>query len=485
MTTSADHGRRLGDTVTPHGSSPRDVVPLGSNWRTATVLVGLALLIAVILTGPKEHRLLAAGVGALLIGGHLVATMLLEQASPTTARVGTMSWLAIAVTVLVTAPQWAGAETALWALVLPAVAQPAFASSMTAGIVAVVLAVAAGAGLFIAGAGSIAGIAAAAIAGVGVFVAAERRRGEAQRDSSRRHETELTSLRTELRDLRAQHIDGAEGRIVALTRANQALQGEVERGRRVLEQALDASRTKTSFLLKISHELRTPLNAIVGYTELLLEHSPEDVGQEVRADLERILSAAHELLGLIDSVLDLARLEAGKFELQVEEFALGDLVHEAIATVTPLADRSGNKLKLKISRELGKIRSDRTRLRQVVVQLLNNACKFTHGGHVELRVEPMATPSGIFYLISVRDTGVGIDPTYLPRLFTPFSQADDSPTRRFGGLGVGLALCKHYCTLLGGEISAESELGKGSVFRVQVPAIARDPREAGITISAF
>jgi signal transduction histidine kinase len=115
------------------------------------------------------------------------------------------------------------------------------------------------------------------------------------------------------------------------------------------------------------------------------------------------------------------------------------------------------------------------------VQLLGNACKFTRGGLIELSAEPL----GEAYVLAVRDTGVGIDPGYLPRLFTPFSQADDSPTRRYGGLGIGLALCKHWCTLLGGEIAVESEPGEGSTFRVQVPASARDPREAGISISVF
>src|SRR5690606_39998252 len=128
----------------------------------------------------------------------------------------------------------------------------------------------------------------------------------------------------ELRDLRAQNGAAAEGRIVALARANVALQAEVERGRKVLEEALDASRTKTSFLLKISHELRTPLNAIVGYTELLLEQPGEVGPAELSNDLGKILGAGHELLALIDSVLDLARLEAGKFELQIEESSLGD-----------------------------------------------------------------------------------------------------------------------------------------------------------------
>ncbi|MCY1056657.1 HAMP domain-containing sensor histidine kinase [Nannocystis sp. SCPEA4] len=379
----------------------------------------------------------------------------------------------------------AGATTPIWCLLLPIVAVSVHATSTATGITAIVLGFAAGAGLFIAGAGTIAWLATAGVAGVGLLTAVAQRRGEGRDDALRRRENELAGVRTELRDLRGQHVAGAEGRIVALTRANQALQSEVERGRRVLEEALDASRTKTSFLLKISHELRTPLNAIVGYTELLLEHPEEAEPEELQADLTRILGAAHELLALIDSVLDLARLEAGKFELHIEEFALHDLVHECVAAVTPLADRGGNKLKLKLSRELGTIRSDRTRLRQVLVQLLGNACKFTRGGLVELRVEPMTLPTGAVYLLSVRDTGVGIDPAYLPRLFTPFSQADDSPTRRFGGLGVGLALCRHYCTLLGGEISAESELGKGTVFRVQVPATARDPRDAGVMVSAF
>jgi signal transduction histidine kinase len=479
MTTGEDHARREGRSAS--AVSSRD-----TGLRLVLVIASLALLLGVAVAAASEHRLVATVVGALLLGGHLAATVFLGGGeSSRGVRIAALLWSVIVAVLAIAGPQAAGATTPFWLLLLPIAAVSVHATSLATGITAVALGVAAGAGLFIAGAGSIALSAAVAIAAVGLFAAAEQRRGEARDDALRRRESELAGVRSELRDLRGQHVAGAEGRLVALTRANQALQSEVERGRRVLEQALDASRTKTSFLLKISHELRTPLNAIVGYTELLLEHPDEAEPGELQADLTRILGAAHELLALIDSVLDLARLEAGKFELQIEEFALLDLVHECVAAVTPLAERGHNKLKLKLSRQLGTIRSDRTRLRQVLVQLLGNACKFTHGGLVELRVEPMVTATGPVYLLSVRDNGVGIDPAYMPRLFTPFSQADDSPTRRFGGLGVGLALCRHYCNLIGGDISAESELGQGSVFRVQVPATARDPREAGITVSAF
>ncbi|WP_272091156.1 sensor histidine kinase [Nannocystis bainbridge] len=436
-------------------------------------------------TAADEHRLTVVVIGALLLGGHLAATVYLGHGEVSRVRIGASLWTVIVGALAIAAPSVAGASTPFWCLLLPVVVVSVHATSAATGITATALGAAAGAGLFIAGAGSIAWLAAAAIAGVGLLAAAEQRRGQVRDDDLRRREGELAGVRAELRDLRSQHVAGAEGRLVALTRANQALQSEVERGRRVLEEALDASRTKTSFLLKISHELRTPLNAIVGYTELLLEHPEEAEAAELKADLTRILGAAHELLALIDSVLDLARLEAGKFELHIEEFPLLDLVHECVAAVTPLAERGRNKLKLKLSRELGTIRSDRTRLRQVLMQLMGNACKFTHGGLVELRVEPMVTMTGPVYLLSVRDNGVGIEPGYMPRIFTPFSQADDSPTRRFGGLGVGLALCRHYCTLLGGDITVESELGKGSVFRVQVPAFVRDPRDASVLVSAF
>nr|WP_276604727.1 HAMP domain-containing sensor histidine kinase [Nannocystis sp. RBIL2] len=478
MTTGEDHARREGRSAS--AVSSRD-----TGLRLVLVIASLALLLGVAVAAASEHRLVATFGGALLLGGHLAATVFLGRGEGSRGRIGALLWTVIVAAVAIAGPQVAGATTPLWLLLLPIAAVSVHATSLATGITAVALGAAAGAGLFIAGAGSIALSAAVAIAAVGLFAAAEQRRGEARDDALRRRENELAGVRSELRDLRGQHVAGAEGRLVALTRANQALQSEVERGRRVLEQALDASRTKTSFLLKISHELRTPLNAIVGYTELLLEHPDEAEPGELQADLTRILGAAHELLALIDSVLDLARLEAGKFELQIEEFALLDLVHECVAAVTPLAERGHNKLKLKLSRQLGTIRSDRTRLRQVLVQLLGNACKFTHGGLVELRVEPMVTATGPVYLLSVRDNGVGIDPAYMPRLFTPFSQADDSPTRRFGGLGVGLALCRHYCNLIGGDISAESELGQGSVFRVQVPATARDPRDAGVMVSAF
>lgn len=473
-----------GDRYVPR--SPRaggDVSSLSAGWRAAVAIVGVLLITGVGLVAPGEQRLIVIILGTILVGGHVAVSAGLRRVEEKAARLGALMWSSLVGATLLVAP--GEVDAPVWCLAVPVVVASVHATSAATGVAAVGLGLAAGGGLLIAGAGPVAGLATTMLAGAGLLTAVERRRGEARDELLRRREEDLAGAGAELRDLRAQNGAAAEGRIVALARANVALQAEVERGRKVLEEALDASRTKTSFLLKISHELRTPLNAIVGYTELLLEQ-PGEVGVDVlQADLERVLGAAHELLALIDSVLDLARLEAGKFEVHLEEFELHELVHEAVAAVAPLAERGGNKLKLKISRQLGSIRSDRTRLRQVLVQLLGNACKFTQAGLVELRVEPMPAANGTFYLLSVRDTGVGIDPDYLPRLFTPFSQADDSPTRRFGGLGVGLALCRHYCTLLGAEISAESEPGKGSVFRVQIPAVARDPREAGVLVSAF
>ena len=297
---------------------------------------------------------------------------------------------------------------------------------------------------------------------------------------------EEVSASRELRRERAQLERSVEDRLIALQATNRVLEREAQDLRNAKEQALEASRIKSSFLANVSHELRTPLNAIIGYTEMLLEEADERGGETEARDQRSVLTAAESLLKIVNDVLDLTKIEAGKLEIQTEVFPVIDIV-EAIGTAAlPLARRNNNTLKLKYSKDLGYLRTDRPKLNRVLLDLLTNACKFTHDGRVELRVDAIVVDERRFFVFSVTDTGIGISEEMMDRLFEPFRMADESSTREYGGLGLGLALAKHFTEMLGGEISVESTLGEGSVFRVRVPVEPEDPRASGhILVSMY
>ncbi len=241
---------------------------------------------------------------------------------------------------------------------------------------------------------------------------------------------------------------------------------------RAKDAAEDANRAKSMFLAKMSHELRTPLNAIIGYSEMLQEESA-DIGQEsFIPDLERIRGAGKHLLGLINDILDLSRIEAGKMTLYVETFDVADLVRDAASTVQPLIQKGANRLELDIGDALGTMNSDITKVRQCLFNLLSNASKFTANGTIGLRVRREVRSGGDGLSFVVSDTGIGITPDQLGRLFQPFSQADASTTRKYGGTGLGLALTRRFCEMLGGEVSVTSEPGQGSSFTLHLPADA-------------
>jgi PAS domain S-box-containing protein len=233
--------------------------------------------------------------------------------------------------------------------------------------------------------------------------------------------------------------------------------------------AEEASRAKSAFLANMSHELRTPLNAIIGYAEIIADELAGVEHAALVADLQRISDAGLHLLALINDVLDLSKIEAGRIDLRVEPIDPLPLVHEAIATVEPLARQRGNTLDLEVTGLVGALRADPTRLRQILLNLLSNAVKFTEDGRVLLRVRRTdgAAPSLIF---EVSDTGIGISPEQLARLFQPFTQADSSTTRRYGGTGLGLAISQRFCQLMGGEITVVSAPGQGSTFTARLPA---------------
>ena len=228
----------------------------------------------------------------------------------------------------------------------------------------------------------------------------------------------------------------------------------------------EANRTKSSFLANMSHELRTPLNAIIGYSEILQEDAADKDDKAPIDDLQKIESAGRHLLGLINNILDLSKIEAGKMDVFIEAVDIQALVKEVLSIVKPLADKSENVIEVICPADIGSFRSDQTKVKQCLLNLLSNANKFTSKGTLTLTV---AREGGSQVCFRVSDTGVGMTQEQLGRLFQAFSQADASTTKRFGGTGLGLAITKHFCTMLGGDVTVESTPGKGSTFTIRLP----------------
>ncbi|WP_254565828.1 CHASE4 domain-containing protein [Oscillatoria sp. HE19RPO] len=227
-----------------------------------------------------------------------------------------------------------------------------------------------------------------------------------------------------------------------------------------------ANKSKSQFLANMSHELRTPLNAIIGYSEILQEEAEELEPEELNADLGKIEAAGRHLLGLINDILDLSKIEAGKMELYLESFEVPVALQEVVFTVQPLLQKNENQLQVDCEPEIGEMYADVTKVRQILLNLLGNACKFTHQGTIFLRV---FQKEGEMMVFEVRDTGIGMTPEQLEKLFQPFTQADTSTTRKYGGTGLGLAIAKQFCHMMGGEITVDSEVGKGSTFTIHLP----------------
>jgi signal transduction histidine kinase/DNA-binding response OmpR family regulator len=243
---------------------------------------------------------------------------------------------------------------------------------------------------------------------------------------------------------------------------------------RLYRELATASEHKSAFLANMSHELRTPLNAIIGYSEMLYETAEEEGQDEMLADLEKIQQAGRHLLALINDILDLSKIEAGKMEVYLEDVDLTELVAEVHSIVEPLAAGNGNRLEIIKPVQLGLMHTDRTKLKQGLLNLLSNASKFTRDGKLSLEIRP--SDGEIAFAVS--DTGIGMTEEQLGRLFKAFSQVDASTTRRFGGTGLGLAITKHFCEMLGGRIGVESTPGKGSTFTITLPAPPVETAEA-------
>jgi signal transduction histidine kinase len=236
------------------------------------------------------------------------------------------------------------------------------------------------------------------------------------------------------------------------------------------DQAERANRAKSVFLAKMSHQLRTPLNAVIGYSEILLEDDELGSNGEHISDLKRINSAGKHLLALVTNVLDLSKIDSQNVDLSLESFDLQPFVEEVADTCRSLVINNGNEFRIEYGEDLGTVTADPTRLRQALLNLLSNAGKFTKRGSVTLAVERERLPAGDWLKLAVRDSGIGISRDHVARLFTAFNQAEASTSSRYGGTGLGLALSQSLCRAMHGEITVESELGRGSCFTIEIPA---------------
>ena len=244
-----------------------------------------------------------------------------------------------------------------------------------------------------------------------------------------------------------------------------------EKGRQLAE----ASQHKSQFLANMSHELRTPLNAIIGVSEMLREDA--EAAKQDLEPLDRVLGAARHLLALINDILDLSKIEAGRMELQLDHFALAPLIADVVKTIEPLAARNANQVAANCAAAIGTLHADQMRLRQALLNLLSNANKFTERGTITVDASQGQKNGRDWVTIAVADTGIGMTPEQMGKLFREFSQADASTTRKYGGTGLGLAISKRFCQMMGGDITVDSEVGRGSTFTIRLPRIVDLPKE--------
>ena len=228
----------------------------------------------------------------------------------------------------------------------------------------------------------------------------------------------------------------------------------------------------------MSHELRTPLNAIIGYSEMLIEDA-EDENEDFIPDLDKINNSGKHLLGLINDILDLSKVESGKMELFIEEFDLKKITEEVEATIKPLVEKNGNKLVVEYETDVEKISADLTKMRQILLNLLSNSAKFTNDGTITISVvNSKANRNAVD--INISDTGIGMTPDQVDKVFKPFTQADEKTTRKFGGTGLGLTITKMFAEMMGGDINLKSKEGEGTTFTVTIPTMVSDPKKQDV-----
>jgi PAS domain S-box-containing protein len=252
---------------------------------------------------------------------------------------------------------------------------------------------------------------------------------------------------------------------------------DIAEGKRAQEELLnakqaaeDANRSKSIFLANMSHELRTPLNAIIGYSEMLEEETQELGKVTVVRDLQKIQSAGKHLLALINDILDLSKIEAGKMGLHLEKFDVAQMIEEIASTLQPAVAKNSNTLQVDVAENAGEMRADLTKVRQILLNLLSNSCKFTDRGTISLKVDRRTIDHHDWLQFEVRDTGIGITAEQKENLFREFSQADTSIARKYGGTGLGLAISHRFSQIMRGTITVESQLGRGSTFTIRLPA---------------
>lgn len=253
--------------------------------------------------------------------------------------------------------------------------------------------------------------------------------------------------------------------------------------RDLYQQIEAASRHKSDFLANMSHELRTPLNAIIGYSEMLVEDAEDRDQKGFIPDLQKIRASGKHLLELINDILDLSKIEAGKVELFPETFNVNALIEEVASAVQPLIEKNSNILAINCDDNLGVMYADITKVRQILFNLLSNACKFTERGTITLDAVLDYSEGAGWLSVSVIDTGIGMTEEQMEKLFQPFSQADIQTSRKFGGTGLGLALTMQFCEMMGGDIKVRSECGKGTAFTVRLPVTAPPPKADAISLA--
>jgi PAS domain S-box-containing protein len=269
-----------------------------------------------------------------------------------------------------------------------------------------------------------------------------------------------------------------EGLMEEMDARDAALADALASLRAARELAENASVSKSQFLASMSHELRTPLNAIIGYAEILQEEAEADGRETDIKDTDRILNAARQLLHLINDILDLSKIEAGRMDVAASDFTVGALIEEAAETLRPAIEKNGNALEVEISGDLGESRSDPFKLNQCLLNLLSNAAKFTEHGKIIVRARRTIEADGDWLEIGVRDTGIGMTEEQVARLFNPFTQAEATTSRKYGGTGLGLALTRRMMQLLGGDVHVKSAEGQGSTFTLRMPARWTDVESA-------